>query len=174
MALVTTRATGSPGRLTAARRPRAIGHDAAFRRHDAHRKHAGLAAIPDADNQPDAAFRRFLVLYRGAGLSIVWPQLIAVAPIGSVYFAFSLPPRDLLEAERKSPIATSSAGMIPRPPTATGPMRRERHPASDPARPRSRPSSPDCRDRSRPRWSAGVGQAISFCFRCPRRPAGAP
>jgi ABC-2 type transport system permease protein len=30
------------------------------------------------------------VLYRGAGLSIVWPQLIAIAAIGSVYFAFSL------------------------------------------------------------------------------------
>jgi ABC-2 type transport system permease protein len=30
------------------------------------------------------------VLFRGAGLSIVWPQLIAIAAIGSVYFAFSL------------------------------------------------------------------------------------
>lgn len=30
------------------------------------------------------------VLYRGAGLSIVWIQLIALAAIGSVYFAFSL------------------------------------------------------------------------------------
>lgn len=30
------------------------------------------------------------VLYRGAGLSIVWTQLIALAAIGGVYFAFSL------------------------------------------------------------------------------------
>jgi ABC-2 type transport system permease protein len=30
------------------------------------------------------------VLYRGAGLSIVWPWLVAMAAIGSVYFAFSL------------------------------------------------------------------------------------
>jgi ABC-2 type transport system permease protein len=30
------------------------------------------------------------VLYRGAGLSIVWPWLAAMAVIGSVYFAFSL------------------------------------------------------------------------------------
>jgi len=30
------------------------------------------------------------VLYRGAGLTIVWPQIIAMLPIGSVYFAFSL------------------------------------------------------------------------------------
>lgn len=30
------------------------------------------------------------ILYRGAGLSIVWPWLLAMAVIGSVYFAFSL------------------------------------------------------------------------------------
>ena len=30
------------------------------------------------------------VLFRGAGLSIVWPQLVAIAAIGSVYFAFAL------------------------------------------------------------------------------------
>ena len=30
------------------------------------------------------------VLYRGAGFSIVWPWLLAMAVIGSVYFAFSL------------------------------------------------------------------------------------
>lgn len=30
------------------------------------------------------------VLYRGAGLSIVWPQLIAIIIIGSVYFGFAL------------------------------------------------------------------------------------
>jgi ABC-2 type transport system permease protein len=30
------------------------------------------------------------VLYRGAGLSIVWPQLAAMAAIGCVYFAFAL------------------------------------------------------------------------------------
>jgi ABC-2 type transport system permease protein len=30
------------------------------------------------------------VLYRGAGLSIVWTQLVAIAAIGSVYFAFAL------------------------------------------------------------------------------------
>jgi ABC-2 type transport system permease protein len=30
------------------------------------------------------------VLYRGAGFSIVWPWLLAIAAIGSVYFAFSL------------------------------------------------------------------------------------
>jgi ABC-2 type transport system permease protein len=31
------------------------------------------------------------VLFRGANFSIVWPQLIAIAAIGSVYFsAFSL------------------------------------------------------------------------------------
>ena len=30
------------------------------------------------------------ILYRGAGFSIVWPQLAAMAAIGSVYFAFSL------------------------------------------------------------------------------------
>jgi len=30
------------------------------------------------------------VLYRGAGISIVWPQLLALAALGSVYFAFSL------------------------------------------------------------------------------------
>jgi ABC-2 type transport system permease protein len=29
-------------------------------------------------------------LFRGADLSIVWAQLIAIAAIGSVYFAFSL------------------------------------------------------------------------------------
>ncbi|CAO4186384.1 ABC transporter permease [Methylorubrum extorquens] len=30
------------------------------------------------------------VLYRGADLSIVWPQLLALAALGSVYFAFAL------------------------------------------------------------------------------------
>src|SRR5262252_1558679 len=30
------------------------------------------------------------VLYRGADMSIVWPQLLALAALGSVYFAFSL------------------------------------------------------------------------------------
>ncbi|AWN36337.1 ABC transporter permease [Methylobacterium radiodurans] len=30
------------------------------------------------------------VLYRGAGLSIVWPQLLALAALGSVYFAVAL------------------------------------------------------------------------------------
>ncbi|KQQ27224.1 hypothetical protein ASF53_20255 [Methylobacterium sp. Leaf123] len=30
------------------------------------------------------------VLYRGAGLSIVWPQLLALAALGSLYFAFAL------------------------------------------------------------------------------------
>jgi len=30
------------------------------------------------------------VLYRGADISIVWPQLLALAALGSVYFAFSL------------------------------------------------------------------------------------
>jgi ABC-2 type transport system permease protein len=30
------------------------------------------------------------VLYRGADFPIVWPQLAAMAAIGSVYFAFSL------------------------------------------------------------------------------------
>jgi len=30
------------------------------------------------------------ILYRGAGFSIVWPWLLAMAAIGSVYFAFSL------------------------------------------------------------------------------------
>jgi ABC-2 type transport system permease protein len=30
------------------------------------------------------------VLYRGADFSIIWPQLLAMAAIGSVYFAFSL------------------------------------------------------------------------------------
>ena len=30
------------------------------------------------------------ILYRGAGFSIVWPQLAAMAAIGGVYFAFSL------------------------------------------------------------------------------------
>ena len=30
------------------------------------------------------------VLFRGAGLSIVWPLLVAIAAIGSVYFAFAL------------------------------------------------------------------------------------
>lgn len=30
------------------------------------------------------------VLYRGAGLSIVWPQLLALVVLGGVYFAFSL------------------------------------------------------------------------------------
>lgn len=30
------------------------------------------------------------VLYRGAGLSLVWPQLLALAVIGSVYFAYAL------------------------------------------------------------------------------------
>ena len=30
------------------------------------------------------------ILYRGAGFSIVWPQLVAMAAIGGVYFAFSL------------------------------------------------------------------------------------
>ncbi len=30
------------------------------------------------------------VLYRGADISIVWPELVAMAAIGSVYFAFSL------------------------------------------------------------------------------------
>jgi len=40
-------------------RSRDIGHDAAFGGHHAHGKHAGLAAIPNADHQPDAALRRF-------------------------------------------------------------------------------------------------------------------
>jgi len=30
------------------------------------------------------------VLYRGAGLSIVWPEILATATIGAVYFAFAL------------------------------------------------------------------------------------
>jgi ABC-2 type transport system permease protein len=30
------------------------------------------------------------VLYRGAGLSIVWPEILATAVIGAVYFAFAL------------------------------------------------------------------------------------
>ena len=30
------------------------------------------------------------VLYRGAGLSIVWPEILAMAVIGAVYFAFAL------------------------------------------------------------------------------------
>ncbi|KMO34392.1 membrane protein [Methylobacterium variabile] len=30
------------------------------------------------------------VLYRGAGLPIIWPQLLALAALGSVYFAFAL------------------------------------------------------------------------------------
>jgi ABC-2 type transport system permease protein len=30
------------------------------------------------------------VLYRGADISIVWPQLLALAALGSAYFAFSL------------------------------------------------------------------------------------
>lgn len=30
------------------------------------------------------------VLYRGAGFSIVWPDLVAIAAIGAVYFAFAL------------------------------------------------------------------------------------
>ena len=34
-------------------------HDAAFREHDADGKHAGLAAVPDEGDQPDAAFCDF-------------------------------------------------------------------------------------------------------------------
>ena len=30
------------------------------------------------------------VLYRGAGLSMVWPQLLALAALGSIYFVFAL------------------------------------------------------------------------------------
>ncbi len=30
------------------------------------------------------------VLYRGAALSIVWPQLLALIALGSIYFAFAL------------------------------------------------------------------------------------
>jgi ABC-2 type transport system permease protein len=30
------------------------------------------------------------VLYRGAGFSIVWPQIMAVSVIGSVYFGYAL------------------------------------------------------------------------------------
>jgi ABC-2 type transport system permease protein len=30
------------------------------------------------------------LLYRGADLSIVWPQLLAIAALGGVYFAFAL------------------------------------------------------------------------------------
>jgi len=30
------------------------------------------------------------VLYRGADLSIVWPEILAMTAIGSVYFAFAL------------------------------------------------------------------------------------
>jgi ABC-2 type transport system permease protein len=30
------------------------------------------------------------VLYRGADLSIVWPEILATAVIGAVYFAFAL------------------------------------------------------------------------------------
>jgi ABC-2 type transport system permease protein len=30
------------------------------------------------------------ILYRGADLAIVWPLLLAMAAIGSVYFAFAL------------------------------------------------------------------------------------
>lgn len=30
------------------------------------------------------------VLYRGAGFSILWPQILAMAAIGVVYFSFSL------------------------------------------------------------------------------------
>lgn len=30
------------------------------------------------------------VLYRGAGLSVIWPQLLTLAGIGAAFFAFSL------------------------------------------------------------------------------------
>ncbi len=46
------------------------------------------------------------VLYRGADLSIVWPLLVAIAAIGSVYFAFALqplPPRDLWRLKNPMP-----------------------------------------------------------------------
>jgi hypothetical protein len=47
------------GAVRTARDPRALGHDAAFGKRHASGKHAGLAAISDADDQPDTAFRRF-------------------------------------------------------------------------------------------------------------------
>ena len=30
------------------------------------------------------------VLYRGAGLSIVWPQVLAIATIGAIFFGVAL------------------------------------------------------------------------------------
>jgi ABC-2 type transport system permease protein len=51
-----------------------------------------LAATCDADHQPDPAFRCLsqAVLYRRADLAIVWPLLVAMAAIGSVYFGSAL------------------------------------------------------------------------------------
>lgn len=56
-----------------------------------------MEAMPEAlqaamQVSPSTHFTRFAqaVLYRGAGLSIVWPQLAAIAAIGAAFFAFAL------------------------------------------------------------------------------------
>ena len=56
----------------------------------AYRNHADLAAEHYADRSQDA-FRQLRpgVLYRGAGLDIVWPQLVAMTVISGVIFAIS-------------------------------------------------------------------------------------
>ena len=68
------------------------GDDAAFRQHDPDGEHAGLAEVPHDGHQPDAAFRDFRpgCAFRGADVSIVWPEILAMAAIGSVYFGFAL------------------------------------------------------------------------------------
>jgi ABC-2 type transport system permease protein len=56
-----------------------------------------LESMPEAlqtimQVSPATHFVKFAqaVLYRGAGLGIVWPQLLAVAVIGGVFFLFAL------------------------------------------------------------------------------------
>ncbi|MEX5729915.1 ABC-2 type transport system permease protein [Rhodovulum iodosum] len=56
-----------------------------------------LEAMPDGlrlamQASPASHFTAFsqAVLYRGAGLSLVWPQLLAMAGIGAAFFAFAL------------------------------------------------------------------------------------
>jgi hypothetical protein len=72
--------------------PRAIGHDAASG------GTTPMESIPVwlqylmqiiSPTPHFVAFSQAL-LYRGADLSIVWPQLLAIAAIGGVYFAFAL------------------------------------------------------------------------------------
>src|SRR5262249_39659595 len=75
----------------------AIGHDAAFGRHDANGKHAGLAAVPHEGGQSDAAFRRF------------FPGCVIAAPTSQSYGLRFCPRRSSALFTSRSLCAASAA-----------------------------------------------------------------